>query len=181
LDNFVQLFQLAELQLEKSPPVLRGGLHDSLLDGSRRIRRGEAFLNNDRLGLNHSKKVGEDQKTILVVEDDTATHMIMNAVLRRNGYKTLRASKINDLNVVMANTPLPSCMLLDIELPENVSGLKILQRIRSTNPLQTLPVIVLSARIDIATFVHAISLGADAFIGKPTSPKVLLDTISRVL
>lgn len=72
-------------------------------------------------------------------------------------------------------------MILDVALPGNVSGFKILGKIRAHPVLNTMPVIILTVHSEPADLMQAVSLGTDAYLTKPASARSLLDALAAVL
>jgi two-component system, OmpR family, response regulator AdeR len=114
--------------------------------------------------------------TVLVVEDEVEIAEILEAYLKRSGYRTERASN-GTAALQFYHTLKPDLVLLDIQLPE-LDGLEILKRIRSTS--QT-PVIMLTARTEDLDKLLGLELGADDYISKPFSPREVVARVKAVL
>ena len=114
--------------------------------------------------------------TILVIEDDPS--------LRRSLMATLRAAKYHPVEAQTAAEGLrwvahykPDLILLDLGLPDG-DGLDLISKLR---PVNTVPILVLSARDAEQTKVTALDLGADDYVTKPFGLEELLARIRAAL
>jgi len=87
---------------------------------------------------------GEQQATILVVEDDEATRHIVARSLRREGWSVTTAINGRDALDELAKGA-PSVILLDLMMPE-MDGFEFLRRCQQTEGLQRIPVVVMTAK-----------------------------------
>src|SRR5262249_25738706 len=72
--------------------------------------------------------------------------------------------------------PSPNFMFLDLKLPY-LSGFEVLEHIRATPSLTTIPVFVLTSSAEDRDRKRALELGAKAYLVKPPSPKMLIETL----
>lgn len=108
----------------------------------------------------------EPMALVLVVEDEPEIAEILEGYLRREGFRTERASDGRQaLNLLRAARP--DLVLLDIMLPE-MDGLEVLRRIRSSGHT---PVILVTARAEDLDKLLGLELGADDYVTKPFSPR----------
>ncbi|MGK0619953.1 response regulator [Meiothermus cerbereus] len=113
---------------------------------------------------------------VLVVEDEPEIAEILEGYLRREGFRTERASDgPQALNLVWAAQP--DLVLLDIMLPE-MDGLEVLRRIRNHG---NTPVILVTARTEDLDKLLGLELGADDYITKPFSPREVVARVKAVL
>lgn len=120
------------------------------------------------------------QKTrILVVEDEEDIAHLVQLQGELNGYKMLVESDgINGLRTAIREKP--DLVLLDIMLPGQ-SGLDVCRKIKSHSETKDIPVIMLSAKTEEIDVVLGLELGADDYVAKPFSPKILFSRIKAVL
>lgn len=113
---------------------------------------------------------------ILIVEDEANLGRILIDYLARDGFS---ATLIGDGDQVMAEIAktLPDLMLLDIMLPGR-DGLSILQELRRSS---TLPVILMTARVEEIDRLIGLDSGADDYVCKPYSPRELMARVRTVL
>lgn len=106
---------------------------------------------------------------ILVVDDDIHIGNILESTLSREGYKVERAYSGTEAKLLL-NTIQPDLILLDLMLP-GLSGEELLQQIKD------IPVIVVSAKVDVDSKVGLLLGGAVDYVTKPFELKELLARI----
>lgn len=118
--------------------------------------------------------------TILIVDDDPTQRRLMQAVIERNGYRTLQAASAAEMFKILEGHQASEIGLamLDLVMPGE-DGISALKRLRPNRP--DLPVIVLTAQGGIETVVSAMRAGADDFLVKPASPERILVSIRNAL
>ena len=116
---------------------------------------------------------------ILVVEDDKDISTLIAFHLKAQGFETDTAATGKEA-VEKLSAESYSLAVLDIMLPE-LSGIEVLKYIRTESPSPGLPVIMASALTDEAEIIASLELGADDYITKPFSPKILVARIRSVL
>jgi len=118
-----------------------------------------------------------DKASILIVEDEANLARFLELELTHEGFRVSKAAEGRS-GLAMAQSGEYSLVLLDIMLPE-LSGLEILRRLRRDQP--ALPVILLTARDQVADKVSGLDLGADDYITKPFAIEELLARIRVAL
>ncbi len=115
---------------------------------------------------------------VLIIEDerDLTDTLVYN--LRREGYDTLVVHEGQE-GLRKAQTLLPDLILLDIMLP-GLSGTDICRELRAGERTRDIPIIILSAKAEETDQVVGFSLGADDYVTKPFSVKVLLQRIKAL-
>ena len=108
---------------------------------------------------------------ILIIEDDPEIQEMLQYAFAREGWKLIQARTGEDGLKILQSKGV-DCIILDIMLP-GVDGLKILKKIREEKKFQTLPVILCTARGEEADVIAGLELGADDYVVKPYSPRVL--------
>ena len=116
---------------------------------------------------------------ILVVEDDQDISMLITFHLKANGFETDTASNGREAVEKLSQGGY-ALALLDILIPE-LSGIDVLKYIRTESPCPSLPVIVASALTEEAEIIASLELGADDYITKPFSPKILVARVRSVI
>ena len=114
----------------------------------------------------------------LIVEDDRATIEAVSMVFK------LRWTEMEVISTTtgaeashLVETELPDVVILDLALPD-VDGIEVLREIRR---FSSVPVVVLTARLESISMVEGLELGADDYITKPFDPVVLLARVKNVL
>lgn len=115
---------------------------------------------------------------VLIIEDerDLVDGLVYN--LAREGYDTI-VSYDGQEGLRKAQTVLPDLILLDIMLP-GMTGTDLLRELRSSERTREIPVIIISARAEETDQVVGFSLGADDYVTKPFSPRVLMQRIKAL-
>lgn len=115
---------------------------------------------------------------ILVIEDEKALADVLGYNLRREGYEVTLAYDGQD-GLKQASAKLPDLIVLDLMLP-TISGTEVLRELRSSDRTREIPVIILTAKAEEADQVVGFTLGADDYVTKPFSVKVLIQRIKAV-
>ncbi len=117
-----------------------------------------------------------DAKRIVVVDDDTRLIRLIERYLQTAGY-ACDAADNGEEGLRKALLPSVALVILDLILPPT-SGLTVLKQIRD---VATVPVLILSARTDVAVRVQALKAGADDYLVKPFNRAELLARVEAVL
>lgn len=121
----------------------------------------------------------EPKKTVLVVEDEEDILALLHFNLIKAGYHAQCAADGEAaLQAVAAQRP--DLILLDLMLP-GIDGLEICRRLRAAEESREIPIIMLTACGEEADVVTGLELGADDYVTKPFSIKVLLARIQTLL
>lgn len=128
-------------------------------------------------GLNTTATSGK--KTILVVEDEVDIQELVCYHLKQEGFNVERAES-GDIALKMIQSNEPDLVVLDLMLP-NLSGLEVLKHVRFNMDLKSLPIIIASARTEESDIITGLELGADDYLPKPFSPKVLTAKVKALL
>jgi two-component system phosphate regulon response regulator PhoB len=116
---------------------------------------------------------------ILIIEDDPEIQEMLKFAFAREGWKLIHAST-GEEGLKAIREKGADCVILDIMLP-GMDGFKTIKKIRAEKNLQTLPVIMCTARGEEADIVAGLELGADDYVVKPYSPRVLAARIRAAL
>jgi two-component system alkaline phosphatase synthesis response regulator PhoP len=117
-------------------------------------------------------------KKILIVEDEADIAQLVKLYLEKEGFRTMIApTGIEGLKLV--KTDRPDMVVLDLMLPE-MDGLEVCKRIRSVPDTAFLPVLMLTAKAEESDTIIGLELGADDYVTKPFSPKVLVTRVKAL-
>lgn len=119
------------------------------------------------------------QPRILIIEDERGLTQSLSWYFSKEGYEPVIAHDGSE-GLRKAQTVLPEVILLDIMLPGQ-DGLTILRELRAGDRTRDIPVIMLTAKSEETDQVIGFSMGADDYVTKPFSNKVLLQRIKAVL
>ena len=116
---------------------------------------------------------------ILVVEDEADLQELLRYNLEREGF-AVTAALTGEKALALAQSEKPDLVLLDLMLP-GVDGLTVCRQLRADPNTSSMPVIMLTAKGEEADVVIGLELGADDYVTKPFSPRLLLARIRAVL
>ena len=117
--------------------------------------------------------------TILVVEDDPDIRELVSYNLGKEGY-TVAAAESGERALELLPTANPDLILLDIMLP-GADGLDVLRSLKGEPASSRIPVILATAKSEDTDIITGLELGADDYLTKPFSPKVLIARIRALL
>ena len=116
---------------------------------------------------------------ILVVEDEEDIQELLEYTLLNAGYRVDVTDRGEEaLELVREHSP--ALMVLDLMLP-GLDGLEVCRRLKSSEDANSLPVIILTAKGEEEDVIAGFDAGADDYITKPFSPKVLTARVQAVL
>ena len=118
----------------------------------------------------------EQQKTVLIVEDEKNIVDILRFNLQREGYRTVEAYDGAD-GLEKARSENPDIILLDVMLPKMI-GFDVCRTLRDEG--NNVPVIILTAREEEADKVLGLEIGADDYITKPFSMRELIARVGAI-
>ncbi len=118
-------------------------------------------------------------KNILVVEDDPDIKELISFNLSNQGHQVFEANN-GELGIEKARKKLPDLILLDLMLP-GIHGLDVCRIIKADQETKDIPIIMVTAMGQEEDIVKGLETGADDYITKPFSIKVLLARVSAVL
>ena len=118
-------------------------------------------------------------KKVLVVDDEEDILELLKFNLSREGFHVTCASTGEDaLKAVPAEVP--DLIVLDLMLP-GIDGLEVTRQLKNNANTKKIPIVMLTAKGEEADIVTGLELGADDYITKPFSPRVLLARVRAVL
>ena len=118
---------------------------------------------------------------ILVVEDETAIQQLVSYNLIKAGFHVTCADTGEEALEYLLKEDI-DCILLDLMLP-GISGIEVCEKIKRkmSHTKQHIPIIILTAKGEEKDIISGLDCGADDYITKPFSPKVLIARIKAVL
>ncbi|MGD0785531.1 MAG: response regulator [Sedimentisphaerales bacterium] len=119
------------------------------------------------------------KENILIVDDEEDVLELVRFNLEKNGYKTETATSGEDA-LAKAKSKLPDLIILDLMLP-GIDGLEVCKKLKSEAKTENIPVIMLTAKSEESDIITGLELGAQDYITKPFSPKVLVARVRRNL
>jgi len=116
---------------------------------------------------------------ILIVEDDEDIQQLVSFNLIKAGFHVSCVSNGED-GLRLLETEKIDCVLLDIMLPGQ-NGMEICRQVREIKEFSSLPIIMMTAKREEDEIIAGLELGADDYITKPFSPKVLIARVKATL
>jgi len=123
--------------------------------------------------------VQEARTSVLIVEDEAAIAELIRFNLEREGMaaRVVRSGR-QALDVIKREPP--DFIILDLMLPE-MSGMEVCRKLKQQESTRQIPVVMVTAKGEEADIVAGIELGADDYVTKPFSPRVLMARVRNVL
>jgi two-component system, OmpR family, alkaline phosphatase synthesis response regulator PhoP len=119
------------------------------------------------------------REQILVVDDEEDILELVRFNLSKEGYHVLFAAT-GEKAVEIARAELPDLMVLDLMLP-GMDGLEVTKFLKNNPETQHIPIVMLTAKGEESDVVTGLELGADDYVTKPFSPRILLARVKAVL
>ena len=116
---------------------------------------------------------------ILIVEDEAEIRELIWYNLTKEGYRVSSASSGEDALRRVAEDP-PDLVVLDLMLP-GIDGLEVCRKLKRSPGAEAVQIVILTARGEEADIVTGLETGADDYVTKPFSPRVLSARIRAVL
>ena len=118
-----------------------------------------------------------DNYKILIAEDDSRMRKLIKDFLVRAGYYVVEAGDGAEALSIFKESSDISLVILDVMMP-NLNGIDVCQEIRT---ISSVPIIMLTAKDSESDELDSFDSGADEFISKPFSPKILMARIAALL
>jgi CheY-like chemotaxis protein len=151
----------------------------TVIAGATLLRSG-SFLSGDRImNLKPLAKKRADT-IILLVEDDPDQAALAELRLTMAGYQVHGVDRAKALSRYLRQQARPDLLLLDVMLPDG-NGFDILAQLRGRPEFSSLPIVLLTAKAELADIRNGLALGADGYITKPYSKNQLSEVINHVL
>src|SRR5947199_2077225 len=118
-------------------------------------------------------------KTILVVDDERDIRDMLSYNLSKEGFSVMTCPDGIEALAILAKHPV-ALVILDIMMP-GIDGFEVTRRIRAKKETADLPVIFLTAKSAEVDQLLGLELGADDYVQKPVSPRVLVARVKSVM
>ncbi len=119
------------------------------------------------------------RETILIVDDEEDVLELVRYNLDREGYR-IETAACGEEALRKARAKLPNLIILDLMLP-GIDGLQVCRELKADVKTGNIPVVMLTAKGEDADVVSGLEIGADDYVTKPFSPKVLVARVRRIL
>jgi two-component system alkaline phosphatase synthesis response regulator PhoP len=116
---------------------------------------------------------------ILVVDDEADIRELVRLNLTREGYEVLDCES-GEQALSLSRSKDPNLVVLDLMLP-GIDGLEVCKRLKADPKTAQIPIVMLTAKGEEADVVTGLEVGADDYVAKPFSGKVLVARVRRLL
>jgi two-component system alkaline phosphatase synthesis response regulator PhoP len=116
---------------------------------------------------------------ILIVDDDRQIVRLLRAYLEKDGYRVLVAYD-GAMALQLLRSERPDLMLLDLMLPDR-DGWEVTRLVRGDPSLASIPIIMLTARVEDQDKIVGLEMGADDYVSKPFNPREVMARVRAVL
>lgn len=113
---------------------------------------------------------------ILIIEDEIELVKVLRSYLEQNGYQVIDAQR-GDKGLALWEQHKPDLVILDLNLP-GLDGLDVARHIRQKSDT---PILMLTARVEETDQIVGLEIGADDYVTKPFSPKVVVARVRALL
>ncbi|MFA5952403.1 MAG: response regulator [Hyphomicrobium sp.] len=127
----------------------------------------------------HAPATRRALKSVLIVEDNELNMKLFHDLLDAYGYRTIQTRNGLDA-LALAREHRPNLILMDIQLPE-VSGLEVTKWLKDDEDLRSIPIVAVTAFAMKGDEERIRSGGCEAYVSKPISVAVFLDTVRRFI
>ena len=118
-------------------------------------------------------------KKILIVDDEPDILNLVSLHLKKGGFRTKEFLDVDSLYRFL-KSEIPDLIILDLMLPDT-DGYEVCKHLKKEDAFSNIPIIMLTARAEESERILGLELGADDYIAKPFSMKVLLARVKAVL
>lgn len=117
--------------------------------------------------------------TVMVVDDSVTVRKVAGRFLERQGFNVITARDGVEAMELLQDQR-PDVMLLDIEMPR-MDGFEVARRIKGSEDLNHIPIIMITSRTGEKHRERAMALGVEQYLGKPYQEDVLLESITELI
>jgi len=129
--------------------------------------------------MNKHLNPGKSPSEILIVDDSPTQAKLLELILSGEGYHVSVAQNGREaINLIAVNRP--DLVVSDILMPE-MDGFELCRRIRKTEEIKSLPIILLTSLSDPAEVLRSLEAGANYFLSKPCDNKALVSLVRQAL
>lgn len=116
---------------------------------------------------------------VLIIDDDSNSRLLLKTMLSTCGY-TLISCASGEEGLSLINKNSPDLILLDVMMP-GIDGYRVIEKIKTNPKIESIPIIVISARDTHDAMMSCLGVGADDFLGKPVNREELCLRVRNLL
>lgn len=118
-------------------------------------------------------------ETVLIVDDEEDILQLIRYNLEKEGYRTITTTS-GEQALYEAKRNLPNLIILDLMLP-GVDGIEVCKQLRAVEETKLIPILMVTAKSEESDIITGLEVGADDYITKPFSPKVLVARVRAIM
>ena len=126
-----------------------------------------------------STSPSNDQPLVLIADDDEDILSLVAFRLERSGYQVVTATDGEEAFAIAVERQ-PNLAILDVMMPK-LDGYELTKKLREDEATRSIPVVLLTARVQEADVARGFEAGADDYIKKPFSPQELRARVQAIL
>ncbi len=166
----------------KEPTIQQKRKAEATLSGIRTSKKAGFHVNI----INRPEKTipphaGGDTYTVLVIDADDANSLVVTRALLLAKFETRAASRKDEIVAQLNKAPPADVIALEIGASTEVIGLELLGRLRQHPIYKSVPIIVMTEKVEHSQLVAALAYGASGYMSKPVKSEALVDGIKAVL
>ncbi|ARV58211.1 two-component system response regulator [Nostocales cyanobacterium HT-58-2] len=119
-------------------------------------------------------------KRVLVVDDEKNLCLVIKACLENIGRWAVLIAQSSREGLLLAETEIPDAILLDVMMP-GMDGISLFQELQNNPVTQKIPVVLLTAKVQLADLKQFTELGVAGVIAKPFDPLKLVNEVAEFL
>lgn len=123
--------------------------------------------------------MGNNGKTVLLVEDNEDNRIVYSTILEHFGYHVIEALN-GEEGIAKARSEKPDLILMDISIPI-IDGWEATQVLKRDPTTRSIPIIALTAHALAADREKAMEVGCDSYLAKPCEPKAVVSEVRKFI
>jgi CheY-like chemotaxis protein len=180
LDTELDFSQFINLPV-KEPTIQQKRQAEATLTGIRPSKKAGYHVQIiNRSAKRIAPHAGGDKHTVLIIDADQANTLVMARALLLAKFETRTAASQDEIIEQLNKQPSADVIAMDTVLPD-VAGLELLGRLRQHPIYKSVPIIVMTAKVEHVDVVATLAYGASGYMTKPFKPEALVDSVQAVL
>jgi CheY-like chemotaxis protein len=180
LDTELDFSQFINLPV-KEPTIQQKRQAEATLTGIRPSKKAGYHVQIiNRSAKRIAPHAGGDKHTVLIIDADQANTLVMARALLLAKFETRTAARQDEIVEQLNKQPPADVIAMDTVLPD-VAGLELLGRLRQHPIYKSVPIIVMTAKVEHVDVVATLAYGASGYMTKPFKPEALVDSVQAVL
>jgi CheY-like chemotaxis protein len=165
----------------KEPTIQQKQRAEATLSGIRPSKKAGYYVHIvNRSAKRIAPHAGGNKHTVLIIDADQANTLVMARALLLAKFETRTAARQDEIVEQLNKQPPADVIAMDTVLPD-VAGLELLGRLRQHPTYKSVPIIVMTAKVEHVDVVAALAYGASGYMTKPFKPEALVDSVQAVL